>query len=614
MNSTKPYHISRIIPIILLSIFVTLSGCDTGDNSVNNYMDAAEGLMETRPDSALSIINYIDVSALSNKSQKARYALLKSMALDKNYIDTTNFDVLQPAIDYYLKKGTPDEKLRTYYYQGRIFQNKNEGDSALHSFIKGIDNSPGCHDSLTIARTLVAQGVLYKSFYDIDSYVKTYLKAARIYHHKALDLHEFDCLINALNGLTILQRLEQADSIIKVLRDLNNLDTTQKGSLHGQVLQYMIQFGSNDELNNFINQNKESLVFDVNDFLNLAFAYNKLGETTSAMQIFNYLDENKVVYDTLKYLSIKYRVLEDLNKSDEALSTYKDFTQRLESINSSKFEQKSRSIEEKHQMELQAEREAHKHLQILYGCIGGILLLMLSLMIMILLLRSNKAKKNLAIQIAKTTELENEQLKSEKDLAAQKVRNAELENVNLKSERERLTLENANLQLERDKKTLEAENLAHRVEILEGESDSLKALLDTQEEIPEEVQQAIKTRIEMLNSLLAGYITDNSKYEEPYDIWVKQLTENTEEFMNTNRLAFQASHPRFIRYFEDHGLTESEINYVCLYAIGLRGKEVGAYMKKRSHVNISSAIRKKLGIDKHDTNIGIYVRKLLKTL
>jgi hypothetical protein len=84
--------------------------------------------------------------------------------------------------------------------------------------------------------------------------------------------------------------------------------------------------------------------------------------------------------------------------------------------------------------------------------------------------------------------------------------------------------------------------------------------------------------------------------------------------MNSNRLAFKASHPRFIKFFEDHDLSVDEINYVCLYAIGLRGKEVGNYMKKRSHVNTSSAIRRKLGIDKHDTNLGIYVRKLLKSV
>ena len=154
----------------------------------------------------------------------------------------------------------------------------------------------------------------------------------------------------------------------------------------------------------------------------------------------------------------------------------------------------------------------------------------------------------------------------------------------------------------------------HRVEILENESESLKKLLETEKEIPAEVQSAIKIRIEMLNSLLASYITDNEKYEKSYEIWVKELTENTEEFMNSNRLSFQASHPRFIQYFEEHGLTKEEINYVCLYAIGLRGKEVGNYMKKRSHVNTSSAIRKKLGIDKHETNIGIYVRRLLKNL
>ena len=63
-----------------------------------------------------------------------------------------------------------------------------------------------------------------------------------------------------------------------------------------------------------------------------------------------------------------------------------------------------------------------------------------------------------------------------------------------------------------------------------------------------------------------------------------------------------------------HGLTESEINYVCLYAIGLRGKEVGEYMQLKRHYHISSDVRKKLDLDEHQTNIGIYVRKLMKQL
>ena len=43
-------------------------------------------------------------------------------------------------------------------------------------------------------------------------------------------------------------------------------------------------------------------------------------------------------------------------------------------------------------------------------------------------------------------------------------------------------------------------------------------------------------------------------------------------------------------------------------------KEVGEYMQLKRHYHISTDIRKKLGIDEHQTNIGIYIRKLMKQL
>ena len=84
--------------------------------------------------------------------------------------------------------------------------------------------------------------------------------------------------------------------------------------------------------------------------------------------------------------------------------------------------------------------------------------------------------------------------------------------------------------------------------------------------------------------------------------------------MDSTRLAFKASHSQFMKYLEDCGLTESEQNYLCLYAIGMRGKEIGEYIQLKRHYHISSDIRKKLGIDEHETNIGIYIRKLMKRL
>ena len=602
------YHL--LIPIILLACYI--ASCS--NHKQQDLFNRIESVMEAHPDSALSILNGIDKSSLNSRKDKARYALLMSMALDKNYIDTTSFDVLQPAIDYYLKNGNADERLRTYYYQGCIFLNKGDRDNAFSSFAKSLDHISGSKDSLCIARALVAQARIYIDFYALDSYTTNYLKAADIYHRKGRKDMEFDCLLNALNGAIILQDKHRADSLISICNLFEPLNDRERQIFYGYRLSYALNFGTVNDLKNLIDDQQSSSLHDTNCILNLASAYNLLGNNDKGRQMLEALRDSGLKYNIPKYQSIYISILDSIGDYKEAFSLYKDFIHRIDSIHTLRFDQKTNAIEEKHKLELKAHQKARENAKIIWGCIGGIIFLILVIIILYILFDSNKTQKKLAFEQAKTTQLENAQLKTDKEMVLQQAKIAELENDRLKSEREKLELENKNLQLERDKKILEAENLTHRVETLENESTSLKELIDSQEELPSEVQQAIKVRIEMLNALMAGYITDNIQYEKPYETWIKEHTDNTADFMNSNRLAFLVSHPRFIRYFEDHGLTVSEINYVCLYAIGLRGKEVGNYMKKRSHVNISSAIRKKLGIDKHETNIGIYVRKLLKDL
>ena len=606
MKRNIDLHIWRILPILLISSILSIAGCRDA-SSVSRRLDAADSLMELRPGSSLIILDSIRTSDLNERGLKARYALLKSMALDKNYVDTTTFDVLQPAIDYYLKNGTPDEKLRTYYYQGRIYQNMNEQDSALRSFMRGLDIADACKDSLTIARMLVAQAAVYVGFYDFNASSECYLRAAAIWGSKHNKPYEFDCLTSALDGMNILSDKERADSLIKVLNGFGPMDEQQKLLLHTLKVTYVQIFGSKQELKQIIEDSQDSINYNVNGILNLAMAYGKLGDYDKAIRQLDYLDEVKVKYDTLKYLSVKYPILENLSRYKEALAVYNDFVDRFETVNSAKFDLNIRTMEEKHQMELQAEREAVEHAKTRWKLIGGICVLVTICIIIILFANHIRIQKNLVLHEARAAELENDKLKTENELTQERALNAEIEN-------DKLALENRNLQLEYHNKALEAENLAHRVETLEGESDNLKELLHSQKEMPAEVRKAIQKRIEMLNTYLASQISDHREFEKAYDAWVEELTADTEEFMNSNRLAFQASHPAFIKYFEDHGLTTAEINYVCLYAIGLRGKDVGSYMKKRSHVNISSAIRNKLGIDRHETNIGIYVRKLLRDL
>lgn len=172
-------YLIRLTILFCVVCAVVLSGCER-HSEVLEKMDLAESLMNSQPDSSLVILNALDGETL-DEAASARFALLKSMALDKNYIDTTTFDVLQPAIDYYIKKGSPDEKLRTYYYQGRIYHNQGDDDMAMKSFLSATDIKDGISDSLLYANLLVAQGILYNKQYKISNFISNNLQAAKIY-------------------------------------------------------------------------------------------------------------------------------------------------------------------------------------------------------------------------------------------------------------------------------------------------------------------------------------------------------------------------------------------------------------------------------------------------
>lgn len=123
------------ISIIILAIF--LFSCN-GHSKHWETLSQVESYIEEKPDSALVTLEQIDLSELSGKEEKAKYALLYSMALDKNFIDKTDFELLQPAIDYYEDNGSATDKLRTCYYQGRIYQNLGNDALAMESFVKAI--------------------------------------------------------------------------------------------------------------------------------------------------------------------------------------------------------------------------------------------------------------------------------------------------------------------------------------------------------------------------------------------------------------------------------------------------------------------------------------------
>lgn len=588
----------RLLSILIL-LFCSLMLSSCGGSDVGRDLDNAEAMMNEHPDMALTLLDSIDGGSIKSKSDRARYALLKSIALDKNYVDTTTFDVLQPAIDYYEKQGTPDEKLRTYYYQGRIYYNRGEYDKALDLFLRAT-TLENISDSIVFAHALTALGVEYHNRYEFDECIKANLHAASIYDNFKNDRYKFRCMLNAFNGAIVIDNKAVADSVLKFFDKCVDIDSENRASLIEHRLAYLVNFGSDAEIRDYICVVEHLGALSHYGIMTLATAYDKLGQYGDALKLLEGMDEDMTQDDQLKYLAIKLTVLEEMGDYREAFDTQNKFYILQDSVDLVNIKNKTHVIEEKHRIELQAADDSRRKSTIIWGCVAGIVLLGAGVVIVSLIARSNRMQKDLARERARVSELENEKLKADR--------------LALESEKERLETENNDLQLESDKQREESEKLSARVALLEEESRSLREVIDSHKELSREVQAVIKVRTGMLNSVLASYIASDGKCDEIFRESVEELTEDRERFMESNRLAFRASHPKFIKYFEDHGLTEREINYVCLYAIGLKGTDVGRYMQRKGHVNMSSAIRKKLGIDKHQTNIGIYVRRLLNTL
>lgn len=568
--------------IILLVTIVALAACDR-NTPILEQMDMAEELLNTKPDSAFTILENIPVTNRKGKEIAARYALLKSMALDKNYIDTTTFDVLQPAIDYYLKKGSPDEKLRTYYYQGRIYQNQGDDDSAMQSFLNAIELKEKVTDSLILAHTFVAQGTLYLKQYKINEFVQNNIEAARLYGIIGKDIFEIKSYTNAVDGYVMLNNQSSADSLLSICLSLVKKHPDGEAYLFSSYLSYTINFGSPKEIKEFLTEYKD-IELTNDDTMNIAHGYSKIGEYDKAMKLLSCIKLKASILDSLKYASVKFDILDKQGQYKEALQSYKDFSAMLERYQSELISHDLLFSDKKHQLEIENLMKVQERDRIIWATLCGIFAM--TILVGWLYYRAYRSKTRRIL--------------------------AEKENANLKLMHDNLRKEKENAELERDKKILEAESLKLEISQLENERDNLKELQSKLSELAKPIQDVIKIRLDMLNGLLAKEISNNESYAEPYNKWIEIVRNDKKKFMDSTRLAFTASHPQFMEYLEQHGLSTDEINYLCLYAIGMRGKEVGEYLQTKRHYIISHEIRKKLGIDEHETNIGLYIRRLMK--
>ncbi len=544
--------------IIILIVLLSLASC-TQYSEHWDTLAQVESYIEERPDSALVVLQGIDNEALANDEEQAKHALLLSMALDKNYIDKTDFEVLQPAIDYYEDNGSATDKLRTYFYQGRIYQNAGNDALAMECFVKAISEGDESDDILTKARIYFNRGSIYYSLYEWDSFIETN-KTAASYFKQAERHHSYvHCLILIVNGYTLKNEPENALPYIdecKQLREIMSFPLLC--GFYSSYITYLEDCGTDAEIKDAVDEYLNTIPAESVDWLTLTNAYIKLGQYEDALQAIEQYKNYKNSSEEIKYKALKSEIYERLGRYEESLRAWKEYMVVSDSTTWAIMQQDTKFVEERHNLEMAKAKETeakNRRTIIILACVVALI----SSILVILIIR-----RRLQISRAENRELEVEKQRYEQ---------------------------------------LYADAVAER--------DALTRMVEDSS-IKEEAKSVIKARLDVLNKVIISQITGTSSANKKAYEELESLLADKENFIESTRLTIEGNNPEFITTLKERGLTDEEIDICCLYAIGLKGKDIKAYTSQPRHYHQSADIRHKLGLTESDTNLSIFLRDMLE--
>ena len=518
-----------------------------------------ERIIEERPDSVLNVLQAIDTDELVGDEEPAKHALLLSMALDKNYIDKTDFEVLQPAIDYYEDNGSATDKLRTYYYQGRIYQNAGNDAMAMEAFVKALSKGSQSNDILTKARTHFAQSNIYYDLYDFDNFIETN-KSAAAYFKQAEDYNGYaDCFNRIINGYTLKDEPEMALPYINECKQmLDGLSIPTLTDFYSSYITYLKNYGTEQEIDEIINQYTNSVPSSNVDWLTIANAYYAIHRYNEALSILSQYDTEGNEYKEKKYLVILYEVYRGLGDYKNTLETFEEYVDLFTNNILVKMQQDTKFVEERHALEMANAKETEAKNKRTIAVLACVVALIGSLLVIMII------RRRLQISHAKNKELEVEKQKYEQ---------------------------------------LYADAIAER--------DALTKMVEDSS-VKAETKAVIKARLDVLNKVIISQITGTTSANKKAYEELELLLADKETFIESTRLTIEGNNPEFITALKRRGLTDEEINICCLYAIGLKGKDIKAYTSQPRHYNQSADIRRKLGLTESDTNLSIFIRDMLE--
>lgn len=199
--------------LLLFASFLLIS-C-SGIRNTRNHLNEIETFINARPDSALFLLDSLEISLPFNKSIRAHHALLHAQAKDKCFIDETNDSILLDVADYYRSKRDIPKLFKAYYYLGRIQYNAGNHTESIISYTKAEELIDKVKDDFSKGLLYAQLGMLHRKHYDYQNSLKAYNLAQEYYHISNHIPHQYFTKLNIGHIYHELRNYDSAENLYK---------------------------------------------------------------------------------------------------------------------------------------------------------------------------------------------------------------------------------------------------------------------------------------------------------------------------------------------------------------------------------------------------------------
>ena len=196
----------------ILTITATLLcvSCSAGKTE----LDDIETYMNERPDSALQVLQSIDISSLTI-NEVNHYHFLLAQAKDKCFIDETDDSIMLGVVDHYKSKSDFIKLFRAYYYLGRIQQNAGRDTDAMYSYTEAEQLLDHISDDYTKGLLYAQMGALNHRSLDFNKALAAFNKAYDYYNRAGKIGHINYTKLDIGNTYYALEDYPQAEITLK---------------------------------------------------------------------------------------------------------------------------------------------------------------------------------------------------------------------------------------------------------------------------------------------------------------------------------------------------------------------------------------------------------------